>query len=53
MKQIHKNEFKLVIDKIFDEENNSIDVVRHPKQIISIYIPETVYKYDLIRKQNY
>ena len=44
---------KLVIDKIFDEENNSIDVVRHPKQIISIYIPETVYKYDLIRKQNY
>ena len=44
---------KMVVDKIFDEDNNLIDVVRHPKQIISIYIPKTVYKYDLIRKQNY
>ena len=44
---------KLVIDTILDEDNNSIDVVRHPKQIIKLYIPEIVYKYDLIRKQNY
>ena len=44
---------KLHIDKIIDEDGNSIDVVRHPKQIIKIYIPEIVYKFDLIRKQNY
>ncbi len=44
---------KLHIDKIIDEDGNSIDVVSHPKQIIKIYIPEIVYKFDLIRKQNY
>lgn len=46
-------DIKLVIDKIFDTDGNSIDIVRHPKQIINIYIPEKVYKYDLIRKKNY
>jgi putative protease len=44
---------KLLINEIIDEDGNNIDVVRHPKQIIKIYIPEIVYKYDLIRKQNY
>ncbi len=41
----------LTVKEIFDEDNNSIDVVRHPKQIIKIYIPNLLYKYDLIRKK--
>ena len=39
------------IDKIYDEDNEEIDVVRHPKQIIKIYIDYKLYKYDLIRKK--
>ena len=39
----------LKIGKIYDEENNEIDVVRHPKQIITTYVENKLYKYDLIR----
>ena len=39
----------LKLGKIFDEENNEIDIVRHPKQIITIYVKNKLYKYDLIR----
>lgn len=38
-----------VIDKIYDEDNSIIDVVRHPKQIIKIEIDNFLEKYDLIR----
>jgi putative protease len=43
--------YKIKIDKIFDEDNNEIDIVRHPKQIIKIYIEKKLYKFDLIRKK--
>lgn len=37
------------IDKIFDEDNNEIDVVRHPRQIVKIKIEETLHIDDMIR----
>ena len=40
-------EFK--IDKIYDEDNNIIEIVRHPKQIVKIYIDKYVSKGDFIR----
>ena len=43
--------YKIKIDKIYDEDNNEIDIVRHPKQIIKIYIEKKLYKIDLIRKK--
>lgn len=38
-----------VIDRIYDEDNNIIDVVRHPRQIVKIEIDNFLEKYDLIR----
>lgn len=38
-----------VIDIIYDEDNNIIDVVRHPKQIVKIKIDYPVNKDDMIR----
>ena len=40
-------EFK--IDKIYDEDGNIIEIVRHPKQIVKIYIDEKVDKGDFMR----
>ena len=37
------------IDKIYDEEDNLIDVVRHPKQIVKLYIDKKLNKYDMMR----
>ena len=37
------------IDKIIDEDGNTIDVVRHPKQIVKIEIDDKVYPDDMIR----
>ena len=37
------------IDKIIDENNKIIDIVRHPKQIVKINIDDIVYKDDMIR----
>lgn len=39
------------IDKIYDEDNNIIDIVRHPKQIVKIPLNSTVCTYDMIRKK--
>lgn len=41
------------INDIYDEDNNLIDIVRHPKQIVKIKINETLHKYDLIRIKRY
>ena len=38
------------IEEIKDEENNILDAARHPKQILKIFIPFKVQKYDMIRK---
>lgn len=39
----------VTIDKIWDDNNNEIDIVRHPKQIVKFRIDEQVYPNDLIR----
>lgn len=39
----------LKLEEIWDEEMNSIDIVRHPKQIVYIKIDDTVCPNDLIR----
>lgn len=36
-------------DRIYDENNDIIEVVRHPRQIVKIEINEPVYKDDMIR----
>ena len=37
------------IEQIYDENEDSIEVVRHPKQIVKIFLPIKVNPYDLIR----
>lgn len=37
------------IDKIFDEDDNLIDVVRHPRQIVKIMVDNQLDAYDMIR----
>lgn len=37
------------INKIWDEYNNLIDIVRHPKQIVKIAIENELQTYDMIR----
>lgn len=39
----------LTISEIYDENNNIIDIVRHPKQIVKIKIDELVYNNDMMR----
>lgn len=41
---------KFKIDEIKDIDNNILDVARHPKQLLKIFIPFKVSKYDMIRK---
>jgi len=36
-------------NEIIDEDNNIIDIVRHPRQIVKIKIDENIEKFDLIR----
>lgn len=36
-------------DKIYDEDNNIIDIVRHPKQIVKVFINEILNAGDMIR----
>ena len=40
------------IDKIYDEDGNLIDVVRHPKQVVKISIDDHLYENDMIRKND-
>lgn len=39
----------IILKEIYDEENNLIEVVRHPKQIVKIPLKEKVSKYDIIQ----
>jgi len=41
----------IILEKIYDEFDMEINIVRHPKQLVKIYIEETVYANDLIRKK--
>lgn len=42
-------EITYTFDDIRDEDNNIIEIVRHPRQIIQIKIKETLEKYDMLR----
>lgn len=39
----------LIIEELFDESDNKIEIVRHPKQIVKIKINKEVYPNNLIR----
>lgn len=41
--------YTIKIDDIFDENNNIIDVVRHPRQVISMVIDKNIKSGDIIR----
>lgn len=41
--------FAFEVLDIYDELNNIIDVVRHPKQIVKLKIDKKVFKYDMMR----
>ena len=43
------NTITFKIEKIIDDENNLIDVARHPRQIIKINVPSKVNKNDIMR----
>ncbi len=40
------------IEKIYDENDEEIDIVRHPKQIVKIKIDKPLFQFDLMRKKN-
>ncbi len=46
----HLESMKFKVDEIKDIEGNILDAARHPKQILKIFIPFKVSKYDMIRK---
>lgn len=41
--------YTIKVDDIFDENNNIIDVVRHPRQVISMVIDKDIKSGDIIR----
>jgi putative protease len=41
--------FKYQIDEIIDEDGNSIDVVRHPKQIVKLHVDNELHEFDMMR----
>ena len=44
--------YTFIIDEIYDEDNNLIDIVRHPKQIVKIKLNKKLYMFDLMRIKN-
>jgi putative protease len=41
---------KFVIEEIRDVDGNILDAARHPKQVLKVFVPVKVSKYDMIRK---
>lgn len=41
--------YKIDVKNIYDEDNNPIDIARHPKQILKLDFPEKIEKYSMIR----
>lgn len=41
--------FKFKIETIYDEDKNKIDIVRHPKQIVYLKVPEKVSANDMMK----
>ena len=45
------NIIDITIDKIWDEDNELIEIVNHPKQIVTIKTTEKLEKFDMIRRK--
>lgn len=43
-------DIEIIIDEIYDMEGNTMDLVRHPMEIVKVRLNKEVFKYDLIRK---
>ena len=43
------NIITIKLDKIIDEVGNEIEIVRHPRQVVKIYIEDTIHIDDMIR----
>ncbi|MBP3765970.1 MAG: U32 family peptidase [Bacilli bacterium] len=43
-------DIEITIDEIYDMEGNTMDLVRHPMEIVKVRLNKEVFKYDLIRK---
>lgn len=41
---------KFKVDELFDEDGNTVEIARHPLQILKVFIPFRVSKYDMLRK---
>lgn len=48
----HHEEITYTFTDIWDEENNIIEIVRHPRQIVHIKVKEPLEKYDMLRIKN-
>ena len=42
--------FESIVEDLFDESNEKIDVARHPKQILKLHVPYEIEPYAMIRK---
>ncbi|MBM7697932.1 peptidase U32 family protein [Kurthia huakuii] len=43
--------FRVVVEEIFDEKGNSLDAARHPLEIVRFKCPKKVSPYDMMRKE--
>lgn len=43
--------FRVVVEEIFDEKGNSLDAARHPLEIVRFKCPHKVNSYDMMRKE--
>ena len=41
--------YEYTIGEVYDEENNLIDIVRHPKQVVTFKVPVKLEKFDMMR----
>ena len=41
--------FEYTINEVYDEEGNQIDIVRHPKQIVTFKVPKELHQFDMMR----
>ena len=47
----YHEDYEFTIEEIYDEDENRIDVVRHPQQIVKIKFDKKLYQFDLMRKK--
>lgn len=41
--------FEYTINEVYDEEGNQIDIVRHPKQVVTFKVPKELHQFDMMR----